>query len=175
MSLPTTALLASLGAALLVMLALAAVAGRLSRRLRAEAAARDAVTRALTERIDALESRLRAIGAETSTANATRQEGFVITRLGQPDDEPSETADDGGSPSLPPALFADLVLRESAVQAGTLLAGLRRGLAPESRARIRIAMRRELKRARRQRRTEERQAVREWRARERDRLDGSAA
>ncbi len=64
-------------------------------------------------------------------------------------------------------LFADLVLRESVVRAASLAYGVRRGLSPANRNRIRFEMRREVKRARKDRKAEEREAIREWRARQR--------
>jgi hypothetical protein len=89
---------------------------------------------------------------------------YVITRLGE---EPAEPA-----PVQPPgridgSLFADLLLRESVVKAAALVHGVRRGLAPEVRNRIRFEVRREVKRARRARRAETREARREWEARQR--------
>ena len=71
------------------------------------------------------------------------------------------------APPVPGPLFADLVLRESVVQAASLASGLRRALAPETRNRIRFEMKREVKRARKQRRADLRQARREWEARQR--------
>jgi hypothetical protein len=68
---------------------------------------------------------------------------------------------------VPGPLFADLVLRESVVQAASLASGLRRALAPETRNRIRFEMKREVKRARKQRRADLRRARREWEARQR--------
>jgi hypothetical protein len=76
-------------------------------------------------------------------------------------------------PALPGPQFADLVLRESLVRAGALAAGLRRALAPEVRHRIRAEMKREVKRSRRQRRADLRQARREWEARQRAALDAA--
>lgn len=127
---------------------------------------------ALRHQVEAIEQRL----AEPTPAPAPRTDPeYVITRLGEvsADDRP-EPADGGavGTPATVPApLFADLVLRETVVQAASLAAGLRRALAPEVRNRIRFEMRREVKRARKQRRADHRLAVREWQARQR----GSAA
>ena len=85
---------------------------------------------------------------------------FVITRLGdEPDEEPV--------PGLETRLFADLVLRETVVKAASFVYGVRRGLSPANRNRIWFEMRREVKRARKERKAEEREAVREWRARQR--------
>ena len=64
-------------------------------------------------------------------------------------------------------LFADIVARESVVKAASWTHGLRRALAPETRNRIRFEVRRETKLAGRERRAEMKQALREFRARER--------
>ena len=64
-------------------------------------------------------------------------------------------------------LFADIVARESVIKVAGLAAGLRRALAPEIRNRIRFEMRREVLRARKQRRAELKAALRDFRARER--------
>jgi hypothetical protein len=85
---------------------------------------------------------------------------FVITRLGK---EPEE----GPAPTLETKLFADVVLRETVVKAASLAYGVRRGLSPANRNRIWFEMRREVKRARKDRKAEEREAIREWRARQR--------
>jgi hypothetical protein len=69
--------------------------------------------------------------------------------------------------TLPPGAFADVVLREGALRSASLLHGVRRALAPETRGRIRAEMRREVKRQRKARRVETREALRAWQARER--------
>ena len=120
---------------------------------------------ALAVRLDALEQQVAAPVDPTpapaaGTSPATDRE-YVITHLGAPP-EPGSAV-----PALPAPVFADLVLRESAVQAVTLAAGLRRALSPETRHRIRFEMRRELKRARKQRRADLRAARRDLHARER--------
>ena len=78
------------------------------------------------------------------------------------------------------ALFADIVARESAIRAAGIAHGLRRALAPEARNRIRFEMKREVKRSRKQRRADLKEALRDMQARERaqmaDRRDeGDAA
>jgi hypothetical protein len=92
---------------------------------------------------------------------------YVITHLGEPDPAPSP-------PAIDRTLFADLVLRESAVKAASLGHGLRRALSPETRNRIRFEMRREVRRSRKQRRADLRTARREWAARQRDQDAGLA-
>ncbi|TIC80359.1 hypothetical protein E8D34_16820 [Nocardioides sp. GY 10113] len=84
---------------------------------------------------------------------------YLITALGQEHREPA--------PVVPAPVFADIVLRESVIKTAALAAGLRRALSPEVRNRIRFEMRREVKRARKQRRTDLRQARREYEARQR--------
>ena len=100
------------------------------------------------------------VPAPAATASEPASEEYVITRLGsEPESEPV--------PMVEPRLFADLVLRESVVKAAALAYGVRRGLAPANRNRIWFEMRREVKRARKERKAEEREAIREWRARQR--------
>ncbi|SFI72854.1 hypothetical protein SAMN05216561_11269 [Nocardioides psychrotolerans] len=140
------------------------------RRAVAERAEALAGTAALQERLDALERRL---ATPPASASAVEDRNYVITRIGSDDEESDRlpaTRVDG-------PLFADLVLRESVVQAASLVAGLRRALAPEIRNRIRFEMKREVKRARKQRRADLRGARRDWEARQRaGTLDeGSAA
>ena len=117
---------------------------------------------ALRERMDALERRLTAPLAPVA-ARAVEDRDYVITRVGSQDDQDDRLP----APRVDGPLFADLVLRESVVQAASLAAGLRRALAPETRNRIRFAMKREVKRARKQRRTDLRDARRHWEARQR--------
>ena len=92
----------------------------------------------------------------------------VITRLGsEPEDEPA--------PTLETKLFADVVLRETVVKVASLAYGVRRGLSPANRNRIWFEMRREVKRARKERKAEEREAIREYRARRRSAVQESEA
>ncbi|KQQ41314.1 hypothetical protein [Nocardioides sp. Leaf307] len=164
------AVVLALGVLLLAALVATGLALRGVRRsaARAEAEARTA-TALLRERLEVLERRVDA------PARARAAEGeFVITHLGA-DDEVDETTarTDGTSPAARPdaPLFADLVLRESVVQAASLAAGVRRALGPEVRHRVRLEMRREVKRARKQRRTDQREARRVAQARQRAGLD----
>ena len=87
---------------------------------------------------------------------------FVITSLvGEPTDS------EGPTPTVDARLFGDLVLREAVVQAASWAHGVRRALTPESRNRIRFEIKREVKRSRKQRRADLRQARREWEDRQR--------
>ncbi len=99
---------------------------------------------------------------EDGSSSASEPEEYLITRLGTPDEEP-----DARATTIDGRLFADLVLRETVVKAGALAHGVRRGLAAETRNRIRFEMRREVRRARKQRRADLKQAEREWKARQR--------
>ena len=103
---------------------------------------------------------------------------YVITRIGEPEPEPEPV------PTVAAPVFADLVLKETVVQTASLFQGLRRALDPETRNRIRFHMRQEVKRSRKQRRTELREVRREWAARQRaamapdqsvDNAEGTAA
>ena len=71
-------------------------------------------------------------------------------------------------------LFADIVARETVVKAASWTHGLRRALSPENRNRIRFEVRQETRRAGRERRAEAKQALREYRARERSAADTRA-
>jgi hypothetical protein len=84
---------------------------------------------------------------------------YVITHVGEPEAEPV--------PTVPGPVFADLLLKETVVQTASLFHGLRRALSPETRNRIRFHMRLEVKRSRKQRRSELRAVRREWAARQR--------
>lgn len=71
------------------------------------------------------------------------------------------------APIVPAPVFVDIVLRESLIRTAALAAGLRRALSPEVRNRVRFEMRREVKRARKQRKDDLRTARREFEARQR--------
>jgi len=101
----------------------------------------------------------------------TDRTDYVITRLG--DDQTGPVP--GQRPArIDGSLFADLLLRETVVKSAALAHGLRRALAPEVRNRIRFEMKREVQRARKQRRSDVKEALREFRARERGDLAADA-
>ena len=156
----------------LVALALAAALLRTrSRTERAIAAVRDeaqAETAALRDQIAALERRL-------DRPKDTPEASYVITDLGR--EQSAGPAEPEPAPTVGTALFADLVLRETVVKAGSFAHGVRRAFDAETRNRIRFEMKREVKRARKQRKVDTREAVREWQARQRADLpeEGSAA
>lgn len=157
-SLPSWAVVAA-AAALVVLLALAIALGvavaRSRRRAERDLAAARAEAEELRARVEAVEHRL----LTADRAAPTAAEEYVITRIGDPDVDPSA---DGGerAPAVPAPLFADLVLRESVVQVASLAAGVRRALAPETRNRIRFEVKREVRRSRKQRRADLRAARR---------------
>ncbi len=154
---PAWAALVAVGLLVLLVLVLAVVLARSRRRTAAslDAARRDA--EALRTQVEAIERRL----SEPVPRHRAEESEYTITTIGRQDPDPEP------EPVVPAPLFADLVLRESVVQAASLVAGLRRALAPETRNRIRFEMRQEVKRARRQRRADLRQARRELEARQR--------
>ena len=73
------------------------------------------------------------IGRHPATPAAEPE--YVITHLGEPEPEPEPV------PTVAAPVFADIVLRETVVQAASLVHGVRRALAPETRNRIRFEMR----------------------------------
>jgi hypothetical protein len=152
----------------LVLVVLVTLAGVLAALLLKERArSREALARTRSEAAE-LRARVDALAAHAAAQDRARREPeeFVITHLGEPEDEdalfsgPTATRIDG-------KLFADLVLRESIVKAAALTHGVRRALAPETRNRIRFEMKREVKRAKRSRKDEFRQVRDEMRARAR--------
>ncbi len=163
-SVPAWAVLATATAVLVVLVALVVLVRRCASRAELALEVAGVQVDALRAEMAAVEQRLSSSArAERRATEATPPEQeYLITRLGH-DREPVVEA----APVLDAPLFADLVLRESAVQVASLAAGLRRALAPEHLNRIRFEMRRELKRARKQRRADQRQARREYEARDR--------
>ncbi len=166
--------------AIVVVVLLAAVllsALVVSRRARRDAA----LERARHERdLDALRAQVERIEQSlTRRAGEPATAPLLITTAGDETHDPGRADADAGSDAgsdersvvaarvVPAPLFADLVLRESVVQAASWTAGVRRALSPEHRQRVRLAMRREVKLARKQRRAELRAARREWQSRQR--------
>jgi hypothetical protein len=130
-----------------------------------EALARSAAeTAALRDQLAALERRL-------DRPRTDPEASFVITDLGREQAEPEAEP----APSIDSTLFADLVLRETVVKAASLAHGVRRALDPETRNRIRFHMKQEVRRSRKQRRTELREVRREWAARQREQARGDNA
>lgn len=151
------------GVLALVALALGVALLRARSRTDRELAASRAETASLRVQLDELERRL------PRAASRTPAPEFVITDLGE---ARLETESASPAPQVGGALFADLVVRETVVKVAGLAHGVRRALDPETRNRIRFEMRREVRRSRKQRRSDTREAVRDWQARQRAGLDG---
>ena len=156
---------------ILVAVALCAVLGALGVMYGALRASRRQAT-ALVERITRLESLVaefaRPTAGRPSSSPAATATEFVITHLGETGTDAEVGAE--RTPvkvSLSGPAFADAVVRETVVQTASLVHGVRRALAPETRNRIRFEMKRDLKRSRKDRRLEMKQALREHRARQR--------
>ena len=158
---------AATGVLALVALGLGIALLRARSRTDHELAASRAETASLRAQLEELERRV-----APPQPRATAAAEYVITNLGDPEPAAAEPA-----PQVGGALFAYLVLRETVVKAASLAHGVRRALDPETRNRIRFEMRREVRRARKQRKVDTREARREWEARRRATLDeeGSAA
>jgi hypothetical protein len=118
----------------------------------------------LRQRLDDLEQQRVETSAAASVAAPVE---FVITDLGR-QRTPVEPA------RLDGPAFADVVLKETVVKAASLAHGVRRGLAPATRNRIRFEMRQELRRARKQRRADLKAAHRDLHSRQRAGLTSDA-
>jgi hypothetical protein len=115
-----------------------------------------------------LREQLQDLGPRETTPAAAPVE-FVITDLH------AERSATGGPRHVDRAAFADTVLRETVVKAASLAHGVRRGLAPATRNRIRFEMRQEVRRARKQRRADLKTAQRDLHARQRAALAEEAS
>ncbi len=151
----------------LVALVLVVALARLRARTEREIASAHDEAAALRDRLDRLEQER----ARPEPPPVAVDHEYRITRVGDPD---TETADAGEPVRLERAVFADVLLRESVIRLGSLGHGVRRAMSAESRNRIRFEMKRELKRARKHRRAEQREAYRDWQARQRDNLRETA-
>lgn len=140
----------------LVALGLALVARRRARRA-------ETLVTVLVERVDALETGRREPAPATPAREALDADPttYVITQLDR------DVARTPVAAPIDGRLFVDIVARESVVKAASWTHGLRRALSAENRNRVRFAVRQETRRAGRDRRAETKQALREFRARER--------
>ena len=169
-------------AAVAVVVAAGAVALRAWRRERRRLAAQ---VESAHEDVEALRARVEELSRELSTstgATAAEAHEFVITSLpdgtlrGTPvvaDEQPATTSTT--STPLSAGQFASVALGESLVRLLSLGYGVRRALTAESRNRIGFEMRREVKRSRRQRRRDLKEAKRHLRAEQRADLTEDAA
>jgi hypothetical protein len=156
------ALLVAGVAVALAVVVTAVLVGRGRRRLARELGASREDVASLRGQVEDLSRRLdatRPSAAADRAAEASRE--FVITTL--PDDSAADAT--AGELTVSSAGgFASVALAESVVRLLSLGYGVRRALSPENRNRIRFEMRQEVKRARRQRRRDLRDAKRHLRA-----------
>jgi hypothetical protein len=151
--------LAAAGAVALVALAVALLAQRRARRA-------ESLVASLSERVAVLSTP----AAQAPPVADSGTTAFVITHVGESDEPAEHPGATGAVPVARPIdgrLFTDIVARETVVKAAGWTHGLRRALSPETRNRVRFAVRQETRAAGRERRAEMKQALREFRARER--------
>lgn len=129
------------------------------RRVAAELSETRAEAAELRAKVDAL--------ALKEVASSRPAAEFVITDIDRADRVPVERIEG--------RLFADIVLRETVVKAASVVGGVRRALSPEVRNLVRFEMKREVKRARKVRKQELKQARRDLHARQRAQLSEDAA
>lgn len=122
-----------------------------------------AEVQSLRERVDDLCRQMDRRSASDSDTEPDRPREFVITSL--PDAVAARTLAVPGKPgaSLSAGQFTTVALSESLVRVVAVGYGVRRALSPESRNRIRFAMRQEVRRSRRQRRRDLKEAKRQLR------------
>ena len=149
--------LGAAGAVALVALVVALLAHRRARRA-------ESLVASLSERVTVPPAP--APAAQVPSVTETDSAAFVITQVGTPHQDDAPPAAPVARP-IDGRLFADIVARETVVKAAGWTPGQRRGLSPETRNRIRFEVRQETRRAGRDRRAEMKQALREFRARER--------
>lgn len=141
------------------------VVARSSRRARARLEDELAASR---EELQTVQKRLDGLSRQVEPARSARStdQEFVITTAGLPEprrDGPS------GVPDVPERQltakeFTSVALGESLVTLASLAYGVRRALSPENRNRIAFEMRREVRRARKQRKADLKEAKRRLRA-----------
>lgn len=160
--------LALTGLALAALVLLLLLAGQRRRTNREVEVARAEVAQ-MRARLDRLEQER----SEAVQPPRRAEREYRITGVGGPEGAHRPSAETVPA-RLERAVFVDHVLREGVIRLGSLAHGVRSGLSPETRNRIRFEMRREVRRARKQRQADMRTAHREWQARQRDDLgDGS--
>lgn len=143
-------------------IALVAGLGALLLAARTRAAARRELESA---RVEGAELRRRVDELEQSRA-AARSEPVVTPSVPVPRAgvEPVEVEPQ----TLPAPVFTDMVVRESVIRLASLTHGVRRALGAETRNRVRFEMRREVRRSRKQRRSDMKAALRRMQAEERE-------
>ncbi|MBV9830574.1 MAG: hypothetical protein JOZ82_03200 [Marmoricola sp.] len=152
MGVPLLIVAALLG--LVILCLVLAVLARGRRRARRELAAARAETELLRARLEAVEERLET----TSAALVETRDAYLITDAGV----------ERAEPTVPDRVVLSATFGEPLVKIVALGHGVARALSPESRNRIRFEMRREVRRARKQRRRDMKQAYRAMRDEERN-------
>ncbi|MGY2874966.1 hypothetical protein ACVW00_002156 [Marmoricola sp. URHA0025 HA25] len=99
---------------------------------------------------------------EAADAGVPEQADFVITHVGEPGEDATETS---AGVAVPDRLVLSATLGEPLVKVAALSHGVRRALSPESRNRIWFEMRREVRASRRRRRQLRKRLERDHRAR----------
>jgi hypothetical protein len=115
--------------------------------------------------LDRLKARVDGLAARTTRQHDVTE--YVITDVGSTPEVVSTGSTGDVVQRIDGKLFADIVLRETVVKAAALSHGVRRALAPEVVWRVRGEVRRELKRVRKQRKSDLKVARREWERRQR--------
>ena len=151
----TPVLIGCIAAVLLVLAGLLALVLRSRAESRRQLAAALAETAELSRRLDELSEQLEQ--AVESRSGAGRGAAYVITDAGEPRPEPN----------VPDRVVLSATVGEPLVKVVSFGHGVRRALSPESRNRIWFEMRREVRRARKQRRREMKEAWRRMQAEER--------
>lgn len=162
----TTVVAAAALAAVALLLVLVVALLVTGRRTRAELAATREAQLELLARMDALDAP-GAPDSEPGGVPGAEVAEFVITDVGR-EPEPSPEGTAGHSPGrIEGRLFVDIVARETVVKAASWTYGVRRALSAENRNRIRFEVRRETKRATKQRRADVKEALRQYYERQR--------
>ncbi|MGH3351340.1 MAG: hypothetical protein ACRDPS_11800 [Nocardioides sp.] len=166
-SLPAWALGAAVGVVVLLALLVVLLAIGARRKAQRRLLESEASEAELRERLEALEKRLTQPepGSRRRRRDEKDEREYVITSLAD-DGEPVEVEPVAQRTLTAPA-FADAVFRETMVHSAALVHGVRRAFSPEVRFKIRYEMHREVKRSRKDRKSEMRDALREYRARQR--------
>jgi len=150
----TPVLIGCIAAVLLVLAGLLALVLRSRAESRRQLAAALAETAELSRRLDELSEQLeRAVESDRARVEAA----YVITDAGEPRPEPN----------VPDRLVLSATVGEPLVKVVSFGHGVRRALSAESRNRIWFEVRREVRRARKQRRRETKEAWRRMQAEER--------
>jgi hypothetical protein len=157
----TLAAVAAVGLAVLV--AVLVVSLSASRRLRAELTAARADVEELRTRVDDLTRAGTAPGAPATPDRVVTE--HVITGLGRQPSTADLAVPDRPVVPLSAGQFASVAVGESLVRVLSFGHGVRRALSAENRNRIRFEMRREVKRSRKQRRLDLKEAKRQLRTR----------